>query len=302
MKKALLFFAMISLFALALAFSVSAKTVISQDNIAPDGDIVACTEYHVKDYQYYLSVSITYDDVNGNTKQGKIYYLTDPGLYRNMLQIMGVYVPSDFDFNQMIYLFDKVDLDGNGEFGSDEYLKGSNGATNVMHWHTYESFNSSTGKFSSATVDAKANVTAISYSKYMVYFGGYFIPCAKNLKTVTYNGKEPVDGTVFISATVNEVMACTFGGDGSSTNDVNKTPRYTRLIFDERTTEISLGQYAFCRGVLEEVVFLGGSYNLRSDGIAYQFYTGTNTSSLKRIVVASGTTLTSGSIALQIGS
>lgn len=301
-KKIFLISLMVALFVCVFAISVSAEVVISQNNIDENGDVVADIEYRGDGYSGYLSVSITYDDINGNQKAGKFYYKSDAALYNGMLQISGVYIPSDFDFSQIIYLFDKCDFNGDGAYTSDELLKGSNGGNGVMHWHTYTSFNSQTGAFNEATINAKPSITAISYSRYTVYFGMGFISCAMNLKTVTYNGKEAVDGTVFISPTVVEVMAQTFGGDGSDKNNTTKTPKYTRIVFEARENTVSLGQYAFCRGVVKEIVFLSGTYRFHGNSsIAFQFKEGTSDASLERIVIASGVNFGSGEISWNVG-
>ena len=301
-RKILLFTALALMLVCVLALSVSAKTVISESNIDESGDIVADAVYKIGDNQYYFSVDITYDDVNGNNKEGKFYYKTS-GLYGSRLELIGVYVPHDFDFSQMVYIFDKSDYDGDGQYSGVEYMKGTNGGQNAMHWHSYKSFDASTGTFSETTVNVKSSITAISYPKYLEYFGHNFIPKSGSLKTVTYNGKEPVDGTVFISPTVTEVMSNTFGGEGDgSINQTSETPKYKRIVFEASTKSVSLGQYAFCRGVVEEVVFLAREYGFRSDSIAYQWVEGTSTPCLKNIVVESGATIATGAINLNVGS
>ncbi len=303
MKRKILLFAMlICVLACLFALSVSAETVISEENIDESGDIVADVIYQVKDYQFYFSVDITYDDINGNNKEGKFYYITGTGLYGNKLELLGVYVPYDFDFNQMIYLFDKADYTNDGAYGYSEYLRGSNGGQNAMHWHSYKSFDEETATFSEATVDIKTSITAISYSKYMSYLGHYFIPKASSLKTVTYNGKPAVEGTIFISPSVTEVMSNTFGGEGNNSgNKTSETPQYKRIVFEASTSSMTLQQYTFCRGVVEEIVFLARSYSFRNDSIAYQWKEGTNTPCLKNIVVQAGAQIATGKIDLNVG-
>ena len=300
MKKKIFLILALSL-ALACMFIISAgaKTVISENNLDENGDIVADFKYLVQTDYYYCTVDITYNDINGNQKAGQFVYYTG-GIYNGKLQILGVYVPNDFDFSQTIYLFDKVDSNGDGSFGSAEYLKGSNGGKNAMHWHSYESFDGATGKFSQETTDVKPFITTISYSKYMTYFGHYFMPCADSLTTVTYNGRESVEGTVFISPTITEIMSNTFGGEGNNSGNWDE-PNYTRLVFEERTGSLSMQQYSFCRVVLEEIVFLGGTYGFRNDSIAFVWEKGTNTPCLEKIVVTPKTVLKSNPISWNVG-
>ena len=302
MKKILVSLSLIVVLISLFTIVVSAKTVISEKNIEKEsGDIVATNEYKVDDSHYYQSVSITYLTNDGQTKSGKFYYYTD-GWWNNQLQITSVYIPSDFDFSQMIYLFDKVDIDGNGAFEENrDFLKGTSGGGNSrfpsMKWYTYDSFDSQTGQFTNAVSDVRNSIQAISYSKYLAFFGNYFLAPTSSLKTVTYNGKEPVEGTVFISPNVNEIMNATFGGDGNSLTANTITPAYNRVVFEARNGSLSLGQYAFCRGQIEEVVFLKGTYYLKSrEIIALQFYAGTSTPSLKSVVVENGVTFASGEI------
>ena len=298
-KKIFLTLALALAFVCLLMISASAKTIISENNLDENGDIVADFKYLVKADYYYCTVDITYNDVDGNQREGQFVYYTG-GLYGGKLQLLGVYIPQDFDFSQTIYLFDKVDSNGDGSFSSSEYLKGSNGGTNAMHWHSYESFDGATGKFSSETINVKPLITTLSYSKYMTYFGHYFMPCADSLTTVTYNGKEPVEGTVFISPSINEVMSNTFGGEGNNSQNRDE-PNYTRLVFEERTGSVSLQQYAFCRVVLEEIVFLGGTYHFRNDSIAYVWAKGTSDPCLERIVVSPETVLKTNPISWNVG-
>ena len=301
MKKTVLFIALLIALSCMLAFSVSAEVVISESNLDGNGDIVADFQYLDKQDYYYCTVDITYDDTNGNQREGQFVYYTG-GIYNGKLQLLGVYVPQDFDFNQTIYLFDKVDANGDGSYSNAEYLKGSNGGTNAMHWHSYESFDGSTGTFSSETVNIKPYITTLSYSKYMVYFGHYFIPLAGSLKTVTYNGKAPVEGTVFISPEVTEVMSNTFGGEADGTiNKTSETPKYKRIVFEASTNSVSMQQYAFCRGEVEEIVFLARTYHFRSDSLAYQWIQGTNTPSLKSVVVESGATIATNALNVNVG-
>ena len=300
-KKILLFIVLALVLVCAFALSVSAKTVISENNIDESGDIVADAVYKIGDNQYYFSVDITYDDVNGNNKEGKFYYKTS-GLYRNKLQLIGVYVPHDFDFSQMVYIFDKSDYNEDGQYSGTEYLKGTDGGNDAMHWHSYKSFDASTGTFSETTVNVKSSITAISYSKYLEYFGHHFMAKAGSLKTVTYNGKEPVEGTVFISPTVTEVMTSTFGGEAEGNiNKTSETPKFKRIVFEASTNQVSLGQYPFCRGEVEEIVFLARKYGFRSDSLAYQWIQGTNTPSLKSVVVESGATIATGALNVNVG-
>ncbi len=284
-----------------------AQTIISEGNIGEDGDIVANVEYSFTATKKYYSVDITYTATDGQIKDGKFYYLTSDGLYNNRLQLEGVYVPKDFDLSQTVYIFDKADLNGDGEFSEDEKIKGSNGGGNsqspTMHWRSYQAFDNEAGAFIGEQTDVRALVQSLSYPKYMQYFGHWFLCRGGSLKTVTYNGKKAVEGTIIISSRINEIMSNGFGGDGGNTNNSNLTPDYTRIVFEAREGSVSMGQYAFCRGVVEEVVFLSGRYSFHGqESIAYQLLEGTSTPSLKRIVLDEGTTFGSGTIKWNVGS
>ena len=72
-------------------------------------------------------------------------------------------------------------------------------------------------------------------------------------------------------------------------------------MFEERTGSVSLQQYAFCRVVLEEIVFLGGTYHFRNDSIAYAWAKGTSDPCLERIVVSPETVLKTSTISWNVG-
>ena len=307
MKKKILImvFLFVALF-VALTSVSFAKTVISDANIDESGDIVGKIEYSFSESKNYYSVDITYTATSGETKAGKLYYLTSDGWYNNKLQLEGVYVPADFDLTQTVYIFDKADLNGDGEYSEKEKIKGSNGggssSSPTMHWRTYEQFDKEAGAFVGEHTDLRGLIQSLSYPKYMEYFGHHFFSRCGSLKTVTYNGKEATEGTVIISPRINEIMSNTFGGDGGGTNTSTLTPDYTRIVFEAREGSVSMGQYAFCRGVVEEVVFLSGRYSFHGqDSIAFQFLDGTSTPSLKTVVVDEGTTFGSGTIKWNVG-
>lgn len=308
MKKKILITVITAVMLFALLSVVAfAKTVVSEDNIDEGGDIVASVEYSFTGAKNYYSVDITYTATSGETKSGKFYYLTSEGLYNNNLQLEGVYVPKDFDLAQTVYIFDKADLNGDGVFSETEKIKGSNGGGDsknpTMHWRTYEAFDKTSGAFVGEATDIRTLIQSLSYSKYMRYFGHWFLCRCGSLKTVTYNGREALEGTFIVSPTVNELMSNTFGGDGSNVNISSLTPDYTRVIFEEREGSVYFGQYALCRGVIEEIVFLGGNYSFHGqESIAFQFLDGTSTPSLKTIVLDEGTTFSSGTIKWNVGS
>ena len=307
MKKKLIIAVIASLALFVAMVSVSfAQVVISDENIDENGDIIGKIEYSFTESKNYYSVDITYNSTSGETKNGKLYYLTSDGWYNNRLQIEGVYVPNDFDLTQTVYIFDKADLNGDGEYSEKEKVKGSNGGGSssnpTMHWRSYEQFDKETGAFIGEHTDLRGLIESLSYSKYMEYFGHHFFSRCGSLKTVTYNGKEAIEGTVIISSRIYEIMSNSFGGDGGNTNTPGVTPNYTRIVFEAREGSVSMGQYAFCRGTVEEIVFLSGRYSLHGqESIAFQFVDGTSTPSLKTIVLDEGTTFGVGTIKWNVG-
>ena len=243
MKKKLIIAVIASLALFVAMVSVSfAQVVISDENIDENGDIIGKIEYSFTESKNYYSVDITYNSTSGETKNGKLYYLTSDGWYNNRLQIEGVYVPNDFDLTQTVYIFDKADLNGDGEYSEKEKVKGSNGGGSssnpTMHWRSYEQFDKESGAFVGEYTDLRGLIESLSYSKYMEYFGHHFFSRCGSLKTVTYNGKEAIEGTVIISSRIYEIMSNSFGGDGGSTNTPGVTPNYTRIVFEDRKSVV----------------------------------------------------------------
>lgn len=300
MKKKILFtLLMVALIVCLFAIAISAETVISESNIDADGNIVAKTEGEYSydgQTQHYSSIEITYTTVGGETKNGKIYFLTNLWIAggRTRRQMHSTYLPSDFDMTQTVYMPDCVDANSDGAIAETEKIKGTQGDRNLYKkYGTY-----SDGAFTDL-VDVKKQIVKLNYSRYLEYFG----PNAFNqvpLVTVTYNGKDAVEGTFFVVPSVSEFHGGAFGG--SANGNINgDTGMFTRLVFESREHNVSLQQYAFCRNIIEEVVFLGtGTYYLRGDGIAFLWYDGTNTPCLKRVVVQDGAKL-SGEISWNVG-
>ena len=296
MKKKLLFsLAIICVLACLFAISISAEAVVSSKNIDENGEVVAnyLGDYTIDNSSQNISyIDISYKTEGGETKEGKLYFATN--LWGSNRQIHSTYIPADFDMSQMVYMPDKIDINGDGSYSYNEIIKGTQGDKNL--YLKYGSYNE--GVFSD-TVDVKKQLVKLSYSKYLEYFG----PAAYGkvpLTTVTYNGKEAVEGTFFVSPRVYQFHGGSFGG--SANGNINgETGKFTRLIFEERTGSVGFDQYCFCRNVIEEVVFLRGTYNLRNDAIAYLWKEGTNTPCLKRVVVESGAVLKGDSISWNVG-
>ncbi len=281
------------------AISVNAETIVSEENLDENGDVMADSlgEYTIDGLaQNVSSIDITYTDINGETKSGKMYFVTN--LWDSKRQMHSTYIPADFDMSQMVYMPDKVDTNGDGSFAYSEKIVGTQGSKNL--YYSYDSY--SEGEFTNL-VDIKNQLTKLCYSTYLEYFG----PNAYNkipLVTVTHSGKEAVEGTFFVSPRVTQFYGGTTSSSfgGSANGNINgETGKFTRLVFEERTNSLSFGQYCFCRNIIEEVVFLGtGTYNLGSDAIAYLWKEGTNEPCLNRVVIQDGVKF-SGTISLNVG-
>ncbi len=294
-KKIFLMLSLICVISCLFVLSISANTIISEQNI--DGSDNIAADY-LGDYaidgqsQGVASIDISYTSVNGETKEGKIYFATN--FWGARRQIHSTYLPSDFDMNQTVYMIDYVDVDNDGVADESEKIKGLQGSKTLYYkYGTYAD-----GTFTDLT-DVKKQIVKLNYSRYIEYIGGNAYAQAP-LVTVTYNGKEAVEGTFFVAPSISEIHNGAFGG--SANGNINgDTGMFTRLVFEARNHNLSLGQYAFCRNVIEEVVFLGtGSYGLRGDGIAFLWYDGTNTPCLKRVVVQDGVKF-SGEISWNVG-
>ena len=302
MKKKLLLTLSLA-FALACLFAVSvfAETVISENNVAEDGDIIADVICQVEsaDEQHICSVDITYTATNGETKESKFYYFVGLWAQQNKRQIEIIYVPSDFDMSQTVFFFDKVDIDGDGQYASNELIKGTKGGGFYIKRYTAFENNSFEG-----TADVKnTEVQAISYSRYLTYFGGNTFSNCGALNSVTYNGRELEEFACIISPSVEVIMAGTFGGNGTSLDKNTVSPNFTRLIFEDRVGSVSFDQYCFTRGELVEIVFGSGRYALNgSDRIALLYKgEGSGEFCLERVIVSKDTVLASGSISWNVG-
>lgn len=301
MKKKLLL-AVILTFVLACIFalSVSAEVVISQNNLDENGDIVAELLVDLGDNYHICSVDITYTDVNGETKAGKFYYEISLWTQTNKRQIKTTYVPNDFDLSQIVYFCDKVDISGNGEYEYNEYIRLYQGGA-AYRTYTYAAYEN--GEFSE-TVDIGKSLQAVSYSKYFEKLADRgFGSNAPMLKTVTYNGREAVEGTLLISPKIDDIFSGSFGGDGPSLTSNSIVPAFTRVVFEDRDISVSFGQYCFTRVAIEEIVFGKGTYYLNShDRIALTFTANYPAdATLKRVIVDNETVIGNGSISWNVG-
>ena len=303
MKKILFSLMIVAICIFAFAVSVSAKTVISESNLDANGDIVGDLLVDLGDDYHIVSVDISYLDKNGQEKNGKFYYETSYWSQRNQRQVKYVYVPNDFDMSQIIYILDKFDKDGNGEYAGTELIKlyQGGGAFKIYTYATYEN-----ATFTE-TANAINDIEIISYSKYFEKFADNgFGSKAPKLTTITYNGREPIADTLIISPLINEIFNGAFGGDGRSlTSNTIYTP-FKKVIFEDRTISVSFGQYCFTRCIIEEIYFGSGTYYLNgSDRIALLFgadYSNGDGATLKNVIVHSEANIATGSISWNVGS
>jgi hypothetical protein len=73
-KKIFLMLSMAILLVCIFVMSISAETVISENNIDENGDIVADVLLDLGNNTHIVSVDISYTDANGQVKDGKFYY------------------------------------------------------------------------------------------------------------------------------------------------------------------------------------------------------------------------------------
>ena len=285
---------------LAFAVSVSAEVVISENNLDENGDIVADVLLDKGDNRHILSVDITYTDINGESKSGKLYYETSHWGARNMKQMKYTYIPADFDFSQIVYIFDKADFNGDGSYASNELIKlyEGGGGSGMFTYTSYEN-----GSFTDAA-DAKPYLEAVSYSKYFVKFpDNGFASKAPKLSAMTYNGHELVENTLIISSQIDEIFSGSFGGDGQSLVENSIVPAYKRLVFEDRNISTHFGQYSFTRVAFEEIVFGSGTYHLGNEQRIALIFTENypDDATLKRVVVKADTVISNGEISWNVG-
>ena len=304
MKKKILFTLLI-VFAcvIALTVSVSAKTVISESNLDANGDIVADLLVDLGNNYHIASVDISYLDINGQEKNGKFYYETSYWAQRNKRQVKTIYIPKDFDMSQIIYILDKVDIDGNGAFAGTDLIKLYEGG-GTFRIYTYASYEN--GTFIE-TENAISKIEAVSYSKYFEKFPDKgFGSKAPKLTTITYNGKEPIKDALIVSPLIDEIFSGSFGGDGNSLTANSIYTPFKKVIFEDRDVTVGFGQYCFTRCIIEEIYFGKGTYNLYgNDRIALLFgasYDNGNSSTLKRVILDKEANIASGSISWNVGS
>lgn len=303
MKKKILFALIIAICIFTFALTASAKTVISEKNLDENGDIVGDLLVDLGDDYHIVSVDISYLDKNGQGKDGKFYYETSYWVQRSKRQVKKIYIPNDFDMSQVIYILDKVDIDGNGEFAGTELIKLYEGG-GTFRIYTYASYEN--GTFTE-TENAISNIEIISYSKYFEKFPDKgFGSKAPKLTTITYNGKEPIENALIVSPLIDEIFSGSFGGDGSSLTTNSIYTPFKKVIFEDRDVTVGFGQYCFTRCIIEEIYFGKGTYNLYgSDRIALLFgasYDNGNSSTLKRVILDKEANIASGSISWNVGS
>ena len=301
-KKLLLLTLLVMLFVCLLAVSVSAQTIISENNLDENGDIVADVLTDLGNDHHLLSVDISYKDINGQDKTGKFYYETSYWSQRNMRQAKIIYVPADFDLSQMIYFFDKADYDGNENYAANELTKLHEGGGGFK-MYSYTSYEN--GTFTD-TANIVTSIQRISYSKYFVKLpDSGFGSKAPKLTTITYNGREPIEGALIVSPLIDEIFGGSFGGDGSSETVNTVVTPFTKLIFEDRETSVSFGTYCFTRCMIEEIYFGKGTYGLGSrEKIALLFeknYANGEGATLKTIILHKEAKISSGEISWNVG-
>ncbi|MBO5312943.1 MAG: hypothetical protein J6B29_03155 [Clostridia bacterium] len=302
-KKIILMLSVAILLVCVFAISISAETVISENNLDENGDIVADVLTDLGDNHHILSVDISYNDANGQVKNGKFYYETSYWSARNMRQVKTVYVPADFDFSQMIYIFDKADYNGNGDYSTYELTKLNEGGGGFK-MYSYTSYDN--GTFTD-TANIITSIERISYSKYFVKLAdGGFGSKAPKLTTITYNGREPIEGALIVSSLIDEIFTGSFGGDGGSITSNSLVTPFTKLIFEDREISVSFGQYCFTRNIIEEIYFGKGTYNLSNrERIALLFesdYKNGEGATLKTVILHKDAKISSGEISWNVGS
>jgi len=302
MKGRILFFVL--MLAFILAISAGAKTVISENNLDGNGDIVADIVSDLGGNHHLVSVDMTYDNKDGQNVSGKFYYTTN--VYGSSRQLAGVYVPSDFELSQIIYFLDKADYNGNGSYDNNEFIRHNQGDSHHKYM-TYTAFDSETKTLTEGE-NIRGQMEAISYSKYYYMFpsNGFANSEAKSLKTVTYNGREAIEGAFIISPTVREIWQGSFGGHGPSLTENTDITKFTKLIFDDREGSLSIGIYCFVRYMFEEIYFGKGTYSLsgrESIGLLFESnYNNGEGASLKTVIVHKDAIISSGEISWNVGS
>lgn len=302
-RKILLFIILAILSVIVFVFSVSAKTVIQESNLDENGDIVADIVSDLGGNHHLVSVDMTYDNKDGQNVSGKFYYTTN--VYGSSRQLAGVYVPSDFDLSQIIYFLDKADYNGNGSYDNNEFIRHNQGDSNHKYM-TYTAFDSETKTLTEGE-NIRGQMEAISYSKYYYMFpsNGFANSESKRLKTVTYNGREAIEGAFIISPTVREIWQGSFGGHGPSLTENTDITKFTKLIFDDREGSLSIGIYCFVRYMFEEIYFGKGTYSLsgrESIGLLFESnYNNGEGASLKTVIVHKDAIISSGEISWNVG-
>ena len=294
MKRKILFLmVVIALFAL-LTLSVSAME-IKEGYVAQNGDyemhwVYGDTVYVNKDSgpKNIAKYEAAYLSIDGTVKDGVFYANTS--MYNGSQVFNKLYVPGDYDLTQLTVLPD-VYVTDDGTRRNIEMFCGESGGTG---FYTYDEY---TGELSfTNAVERNDAVEALTYSKYTVFFGLDTLAGRNNLKTVTYNGKTAVEGTFFVSPTVQEFAQGAFGAGNN--NDANNIQV---LWFEDRgSDDLIIGKWCFARGAVEKIIFGSGYYKISTwDTIGY-FYNDTGFT-LREIVFCSGANIDK-TIGTQVGS
>ena len=272
-----------------LCISASAEMVVSDDYIRDDGEIftlqVGSSEV------YYLDAS--YLTTDGESTIGRFYYKIFWWNGNNTQLLAEVYLPNDFDLSQVIITPDCFYLPS-GQFA---------GYHNVgtVNFEIY-TFTSATEEASGITYENKTDIAslvkAISISRNTILIAESAFSSWNSIETFSYNGRTAVPKTAIFSSTLSTIGKNAFGGSG----DHKTLPNIERLVFEDRGNKtLTIGQYAFSRGILKEIVFYPGVYNLNNgsnDAISHQ-YNESGVGQLEKIVVMEGVTI-SGSISWEL--
>ena len=284
----------------SLLFAVSAFAMeIKDEYIAENGDYEMHWVYGDSAYVHsgngatnIAMYEATYLSTDGTTKDGVFYVNTST--YNGVQLFNKLYAPSDYDFTQLTILPDVYVA----EDGTTRNLRGFSGENNIgTDFYTYTEYAGDTTF--NGTVLNDGIIEAFAYSKYTYWFPINTFSNFNSLKTVTYNGKDAVEGTLFISPTVTEINQGAFGANSNNTANNIKV-----LYFEDRGEGyLSIGKWSFARGIVEKVVFESGEYGIATNDTIGYFYISESdkTFTLKEVVICSGANVST-SIGTMVGS
>ena len=282
MKRKILFSIVTIALFVFLALSVSAME-IKDDYVAENGDYEMHWVYGDSNFstletapENIAKYEATYLSTDGSTKNGVFYAGTN--MFRGLQVFNAIYMPSDFDLTQMIILPD-VYVAEDGTTRNIAAYRG--GGTQFYVYNEYAGELSFTGTKLKDTL-----VEMFTYSKYTTMFAKNTFCNFNSLETVTYNGKVAVEGTLFISNTVQSIDSNAFGASSNNT-----AHNFKVLYFEDRgTNKLAIQQWAFSRGIVEKLVFESGNYAIATfDTIGYFYLSEQDkTPTLNEIVICSG--------------